>query len=286
MGRTHYFNQVFDYVECMACRSLYCDPMPDARTLAHMYGPAYGQQSETGAEVTDPKEPERVLLWLRSNPAGIFLDYGCGDGRLLAGAHALGWQAVGFELDAQVARRTAERTGVSVYSDLALLRREVRADVMNLGDVIEHLTDLEHQMPELLNVLKPGGILLAQGPLEANTNLFTLALRAQRFLRRSPPSQLPPYHVLLATAQGQRQFFRRFGLVEMEYDVREVDWPAPSRLNPRELKHPRAVVMFALRKASQMISRLSPGDLGNRYFYVGRLATASAAPLPAETAVG
>lgn len=50
-------------------------------------------------------------------------------------------------------------------------------DVLHLGDMIEHLTDLEHQFPEILRLIKPGGYLLAQGPLEAGPNLFTSVLK-------------------------------------------------------------------------------------------------------------
>jgi SAM-dependent methyltransferase len=273
LGATVYFEQRFEYVECLSCGTSYCDPMPDTRTLAHMYGPAYGSMPEATFDVGDPKEPQRVVDWLSKSPRGIFLDYGCGEGRLLKEALRAGWKAVGFELDPQVARRTAEQTGAEVFCDIAELRRQVRPDVMNLGDVIEHLTELRRQMPELLEILRPGGILLAQGPLEANANLFTLVLRGQRRLRQRPVADFPPYHVLLATGRGQRDFFRRFGLDELEYRISEVAWPAPSRLHAEDLARPRVFGMFALRRLSQFLSGLRPSNWGNRYFYAGRRGT-------------
>jgi SAM-dependent methyltransferase len=274
LGSTRYLGQQFDYAECLACRSLYCDPMPDERTVAQMYGTSYSTGCGTDVDLDDPRQPNQVTGWLgreaTGGAAGTFVDYGCGDGRLLRQAKALGWKAVGLELDPAVAQATAARTGTEVVADPRQLRERHLADVLHLGDVIEHLTDLAHQMPEILTALKPGGLLLAQGPLEANTNLFTLALRGQRVLRGSPPASYAPYHVLLATAEGQRTFFRRAGLVELEYKIDEVAWPAPPRLTRTQLRQPRALAMFTLRRASQLVSALRPNAWGNRYFYAGR----------------
>ncbi len=57
------------------------------------------------------------------------------------------------------------------------------ADVLHLGDVIEHMTKINEQMPEILKLIKPGGFLIAQGPLEANFNVFTLGIRLSRSFR-------------------------------------------------------------------------------------------------------
>jgi SAM-dependent methyltransferase len=270
MGATRYDQQRFDYVECQACRSLYCQPMPDDRTIARMYGTSYGTGCGTDLDIDDPKQNDHVTRWLDATPRGTFVDYGCGPGRWLTEARRLGWAAVGLELDAEVARSTAARTGAEVLTDPDQLRRRFPADALHLGDVVEHLTDLDRQMPGILASIKPGGVLLAQGPLEANPNLFTLALRAQRRLRGSPTAEFAPYHVLLATAEGQRRLFRRFGLQELEFRVEEVAWPAPSRLSGVQWRQPRAVAMFTLRRASQLVSALRPSMWGNRYFYIGR----------------
>ena len=263
--------RTFGYLECLSCRSLYCEPMPDSDTLARMYGPAYAQSFVDEPSVCDPKQPSRVVRWLEENAPGTFIDYGCGSGSLLAEAIRLKWRAVGVEFDAEVARAVSAETGARVVScaEIASLG-DCQADMLNLGDVIEHLTELSRQMPEILRLIKPGGLLLAQGPLEANANLFTIALRLSRFLRKPRQSEMAPYHVLLATARGQRQFFPRHGLEELEYSVDEVDWPAPHRLTLADFFRPRAVGLFVLRRVSRSVSALRPGRWGNRYFYAGR----------------
>ena len=269
LGSTWYRGREFPYVACRACGTLYCAPMPDAATLAQMYGADYTQEGGAG-HVENPKEPERVVAMLRRLTPGTFVDYGCGEGELLVEAERAGWRAAGVEFSEEVARRVSARTALPVYTRPHERADFPAADVLHLGDVIEHLTRLDEQMPDILRLLKPGGLLLAQGPLEANASLFTSALAGVRRLRRGRRTEMAPYHVLLATASGQREFFRRFGLEEIDYALREVAWPAPSSLSWADLVHPRAIGLFTLRRVSQVLSALRPDRWGNRYFYVGR----------------
>lgn len=273
LGSTNFANRHFDYLECSGCQSLYCAPMPDAETLSLMYGTSYGVAGGNH-QINDPRDFERIVSWLRKQTPGMFFDFGCGAGETLRAALSIGWKAMGLEYDPAVAARTSAATGARVLSALDASTVGV-ADVLNVGDVIEHLTDPLTQMREVLRTLKPGGILLAQGPLEANRNLLTLALRVGGKLRPRA-STMPPYHVTLATARGQREFFTQLGLQELEFDVTEVDWPAPSRISPRDLRNPRTTALFALRRVSTAVKSLGVPDWGNRYFFAGRRAVAAA----------
>jgi len=270
LGATVYNGREFPYVECLACSSLYCEPMPDEETLAQMYGPSYAMSFSPDPAIEDPKEPQRVLDWLRKTERGTFIDYGCGEGQLLQAAAETAWNAVGIEFDEEVVRRLADRTGLKVMTSATALDSEPIADVLHLGDVIEHMTNINEQMPAVLKLIKPGGLLIAQGPLEANFNIFTMGVRFSRSLRPSAKSNLAPYHVMLATKQGQEECFSRFDLTKQEFDVTEVSWPAPTRLLRSDLSRPRAVGLFALRRVSQAVSAIQ-SEWGNRYFYVGRI---------------
>src|SRR6185503_19821688 len=216
LGATVYNGREFPYVECLACSSLYCEPMPDEETLAHMYGPSYAMSFSPDPSIDDPKEPQRVLDWLRKTERGTFIDYGCGEGQLLQAAAETAWNAVGIEFDEVVVRRLADRTGLKVMTSATALDSEPIADVLHLGDVIEHMTNINEQMPAVLKLVNPGGLLIAQGPLEANFNIFTMGVRFSRSLRPSAKSNLAPYHVMLATKQGQEECFSRFDLTKQE----------------------------------------------------------------------
>jgi SAM-dependent methyltransferase len=241
--------------------------MPDDDMLRRLYGADYANAA-ADASVEDPKQPQRVLEYLSSRTPGTFVDFGCGSGFLLREAARLGWTSFGVEYDPLIAETVAKTTGVPVFA-AAAIPASLRPDVLHLGDVIEHLTRLDEQMPRILDLLAPGGTLVAQGPLEANPTLFNLAVRAARGLRRRREASMPPYHVLLATRRGQRRFFERFGLRELTFSLSEVAWPAPSRLGAGDLRSPRRVGLFVASIASRAASRLAPHRLGNRYFYVG-----------------
>jgi SAM-dependent methyltransferase len=269
LGSTYYRGRQFDYVECRSCGTMYCDPMPNDETLAQMYGIGYSEAFQEDPHIDDPKEPGRTLEWLGRLGGGTFIDYGCGEGALLVQAAKLGWRPYGVEFDPEVAERVEGRTSFKIFSDPSALLNEAGspADVLHLGDVIEHLTALDRQMPEILRLLKPGGLLLAQGPLEGNPNLFLAMMRLSRSIRKRRRYEMAPYHVFLATAVGHRTLFRRFGLEELEYSIHEVSWPAPSKISMSDLGSKRTIGLFAARRLSQLVSKLFPGKLGNRYYY-------------------
>lgn len=273
LGSTIYDGCTYTYLECEVCGSLYCDPMPHSEVLARLYGPEYQDvlaDHENGGE-REISSVIRHLSAVHQSAPGLFVDYGCGRGQLLQEASRLGWRAVGVEFDREVAASVARETGIEVVGgDEAHRSLRGRADVLHLGDVIEHLTAIHEQMPAVIDLIAPGGILIAQGPLESNTNLFTFALWLARTAGRARSAAMPPYHVLLATAAGQRGLFRRFGLRLLSFEVSEVAWPAPQRIGLRDIGNVRTVGMFTLRLVSQFFSRIGPRDWGNRYFYVGQ----------------
>lgn len=242
--------------------------MPDKQTLTEMYGPGYAMSFAPDPSVDDPKEPEKVLKLLSTKSSGTLVDYGCGKGELLTAAAKLGWNVMGVEFDEEVVRQLRERLGVRVITSQEALSTPPVADVLHLGDVIEHMTKINQQMPAVLKLIKSDGRLVAQGPLEGNFNVFTLGIRLSRSLRSSP-IEMAPYHVILATKLGQEECFRRFDLKAEEFSVTEVSWPAPSRLSTSDLAKPRAVGLYGLRRLSQGVSTIQP-RWGNRYFYVGR----------------
>ncbi len=268
-----YAGIVFPYAECLECRSMYCDPMPGPATLAAMYGPEYETAFAEAAngDVGDPKNPVHSLEWLKRTPTGTFVDYGCGKGALLTAAVNLGWRAIGIELDSAVAKRVEATTGCTVLAASAAseLRGPI-ADVLHLGDVIEHLTEVDTTMSNVFGLLKPGGILLAQGPLEGNFNIYAACMRIMRRLRGGRPTSMAPYHVILATSKGQQLLFERLGLHSLEYLISEVEWPAPSRLMASDIAKPRVAMLFALRSLSMAVTALNRQSWGNRYFYAGR----------------
>lgn len=247
--------------------------MPDDDLLSLMYGPEYGAVEPGHYDVDSPRDTTAVIDVLKRHPPGRIVDFGCGHGDLLVAiAKETAWTPIGVEFEAAVAARVQARTGAQVltYADLLAGRLE-DIQALHMGDVIEHLTELDQQMPSLLEVVEGGGFVLAEGPLQGGPTLFEASIQPAQGVRASSPVSMPPHHVLQETGRGQRSFFRRHGLTEETYVVYEVDWPAPSRLSRSDLSHPRTVALFSLRQASRRLSRVM--SWGNRYRYVGRTPT-------------
>ena len=264
----------FRYVKCVRCGSLYCSPMPEPEMLQRMYGSSYKSAFSHGTNrnIEDPKEPNKCLDWLRKQGTGTFLDYGCGAGTLLEEAAKGGWRPVGVELDGQVARQVEERTGFCVLTAEAADSTDGHiAVVLHLGEVLEHLTEMQNHLPRIIRLVKPGGLLLAQGPLEGNFNLFAACCGLSRRLRPWHRTEMAPYHVLMATSKGQRLLFQRFGLSELEYLLHEVSWPAQSKLTIADIARPKQAILYAIRQLSIGLSTLNHKKWGNRYFYAGRV---------------
>jgi 2-polyprenyl-3-methyl-5-hydroxy-6-metoxy-1,4-benzoquinol methylase len=233
-----------------------------------MYGADYAVGPDP-YDVDSPRDNIEVVEVLKAQPPGRLLDFGCRDGALLevVGAETA-WAMIGVEFDHTVVALTAQRTGVEVFTYPDFLRGDVgRFDAIHLGDVLEHLTDLDSQMPALLSSLRPGGLVLAEGPLQAGPSIFEVTVQATQALRSHKPVFQPPHHVIQATAHGQRRLFARHDLTELSWHLYEVDWPAPSRLRRSDLSHPRTMALRALRVISQATATVA--GFGNRYRYVG-----------------
>jgi hypothetical protein len=176
------------------------------------------------------------------------------------------------EFEPSVARSLSARLGLPVLavSDWPAVAGLGLADVVHLGDVIEHLTQPQETIRSVLSILRPGGIMIAQGPLEAGPSFFAAAMQYRQRLAQPAPRAMAPYHTLMATVTGQRRFFARMGLEEIEYSVSEVAWPAPEHMTLSDLACPRRLALWALMRFSRALSRASPRACGNRYFFEGR----------------
>src|SRR5215203_6092630 len=107
--------------------------MPDEVLLHFMYGADSKKDDGSSLYVENPKEPNRVLEILARDPAGTFVDYGCGNGELLVEATKLGWNAVGVELDQKVALKMEGTTGLRIFTDPNTASDFPAADVLHLA---------------------------------------------------------------------------------------------------------------------------------------------------------
>lgn len=264
--KVNYDGHSFQFAECAGCQSLICDPMPSQATLRKMYDLSYREDDPEPRETGISKKFDEVIGVLDNLEPGTFIDYGCGEGKLLQRVRAMGWNVIGVDFNPGLSA-DVQSEGIKVFSIDDEIRRQ--ADVVHLGDVLEHLTELKTQFPKILELVKPGGLLIAHGPLEANPNVFFRMIRFIKKLRGNPPTEMAPYHVILATSKGQLTLFKRAHLRAEDFRVTEIAFPAFEAWAFRDLRNLRATALFALRKISQLTGAK---NTGNRFFYVGRKA--------------
>jgi len=147
---------------------------------------------------------------------------------------------------------------------------DIQADLIHLGDVVEHLTEPDVTFRTALGMLRPGGVVVAQGPLENNRTVFGAIKQAVGRVRPHRVREGIPTHVILATEAGQRAFFQRHGLVTERFEVSEVWWPAPRTIAACK-RRPRLLALHLTRRLSLVLGSILPGTWGDRYFYIGRL---------------
>ena len=95
---------VFDFAECLSCGSLACSPMPDEAVLARMYDESYCEDPATAGEPASSLEKfSEVLEFIDRLPRGQFIDYGCGDGKLLVEMRSRGWDVLGVDFNPDLA---------------------------------------------------------------------------------------------------------------------------------------------------------------------------------------
>lgn len=243
--------------------------MPTPAVLHAIYGPTYLFSEGPDLDAEEQRDCGEINELLASHRPGTFIDYGCGRGATLKEAARLGWRPMGIEFSAASAERLTAETGLPVFPASASSQFAGGADVLHLGDVLEHLPDPRAELERnILPLLKRGGHLLVRGPLR-EYNFFGLILTAKHILAPPDGALPPPFHVLLPTPSAQRTFLKSLALEEVSFRVAETPWPAPPSLVAAATSL-RAFSLYACRQISRALSMASRGRLGNRFVFVGR----------------
>jgi SAM-dependent methyltransferase len=212
---------------------VFVDPVPDAETFARIYDKsAYHDRYYDGGVGVDCSESVR-LLRQHLKPGATVLDYGCGLGSFLKACSSQGLVPFGVEFDGEAASFAAQNANCEVISVEAFSQstRIPNFDAIHLGDVLGHLPDPAGTLKRLLKLLKPGGVLFIEGPLEVNPSPVFWVARifgaVKRLIKPAFISNNPPTMLFRTDARSQMAFFTRVekSLSLHYWQVYETGWP-------------------------------------------------------------
>ncbi|MGH2951621.1 MAG: class I SAM-dependent methyltransferase [Solirubrobacterales bacterium] len=111
---------------------------------------------------------DRAVRHLPRPRAGVtLLDVGCGDGRFVNRANAMGWRASGIDVDARAvdgSRRRGLPVEAAELGDLVHRTPAPRFDAITMSHVVEHLYDPLEALELSRRLLKPGGVIWIATP--------------------------------------------------------------------------------------------------------------------------
>lgn len=267
-------------MHCTNCGLHYIDPIPNEEDLLKMYPPSY----QDGIDPTLAKDPYKKLIGLRYSYGyqfdlikrhkikGEFLDYGCGAANFLINAKSAELLFDGAEFNHKHVEVLREKLpGNRFFTIEELNQNQKKYDLIRISNVFEHFTQPKQEFETLIKLLKPGGYLLVEGPIEMN---FTLAklfrqlyFRIRKNINKAFIANHTPTHIVFTNRQNQKDFFLEQGLQLLHWNISEAEWPFPSTFE--SAKGLVGKINFLIARLSMLLSKSNP-RWGNTFIYLGQ----------------
>lgn len=224
VGEYHASKSGFDIISCETCRFMHAIPIPTEEELKKFYEnhfytdekPLYFTQYEEDLEWWNFSYQERYDLFekiLSPNRRRI-LDVGSGPGYFLLQGKGRGWETLGVE-PSLVATNYSRELGITVINSAftdEMAKTLGTFDVINFGEVLEHVPHPEKTLKAAYSLLSPGGLLCVIVPNDYNP--FQRALtKIDEF---KPWWVAPPVHLNYFNFETLSNLFDRCGFCEVD----------------------------------------------------------------------
>ncbi|MEZ4774342.1 MAG: class I SAM-dependent methyltransferase [Bacteroidia bacterium] len=197
---------------CESCGHMFADVKADLSHTKAVYSDEY---FEGGKDGYPDYFLEKNLLIKRGEgygkvvnkymKPGYMLDVGAAAGFLLKGFHNTGWQGVGVEPNAKMAKfgQTEMKLDI-INSPVELFRSEKKFDLVTMIQVLPHFFDLKKGLQVLADHTKPGGYWLIE---TWNRESLTAKITKESWHEYSPPSVLHWFSPESLTDVGKKMGF-------------------------------------------------------------------------------
>ena len=159
-------------VRCSSCGLAQSQDFPNNEELDKLY--------KSQAIYNPPSDEE--FAWLESSFGHIaadleklgiqgqrVLEIGCNAGYALSALTKAGYQAVGIEWNPDCVTYAREQQGLRVYQDIKEINPDEKFDVLFLSHIIEHITELDDFLKNLLPYLADDGVIYIKVPNYGST---------------------------------------------------------------------------------------------------------------------
>jgi SAM-dependent methyltransferase len=278
LAMAYEFRGRFPAAACARCGMRFLRVQPARESLGELYSASYFE-SDFRCGRSDASYGDEAAF--RAENAGLLdafdryvpprvgrrlLEIGCAAGWLLKHARERGWTVRGVELSPEAVAH-ARGLGLDVFRGelVEAALPDGSADLVYLGDVLEHVPDCRELLVEIARVLAPGGILYLRGPITTNSLARSLALSVAGVLGRTIVLREPPYHLWEFTPGSLAWLLRDVGFELVESRQGKIP---PGKPHGRKSALERAA-MFALDAVNLPLTR-SFNVKGDRITLVAR----------------
>ncbi len=267
-----YNGKRFQYLQCKDCKLVFIDPLPNADDLQKMFPPEY--HPEGGEVEIRTYYHDQVRIIKEHSTLTNIADFGCGPGHFLSflEKQCKGLTLTGIEYTQRmVDQLKQQKPGMSfiTYEDFQK-NTTPQYDIIRLSHVFIHLTDPVAGLRNIVNQLKPGGLLMVDGPIERNFTFGRWMMDIYFFLRKNMGGKFetdyPPYLVTQTNRSNQKKILEQTGFSPIQWRVFDGRWPFPESLKSA---HPVHVTKYILGSMSLLLSKMVPG-FGKFFLWTGK----------------
>lgn len=207
---------------CQNCGLVFVWPQPSIDELKIIYSIEQGYFKTAQANLSDTSPTASINLHNFLQNIGVssgkLLDVGCSTGKLIFHLRKLGWDVAGCDLN-EGALKVAQANGLDVYRgtlDTNYYAPE-SFDVINMGDVLEHVCSPNEFLNAAYRILRPNGILVIRTP-NASCSFATSTLVLARLTGFPWPHSEAPYHLYEFSPKSITTLLKRnsFDLIKIE----------------------------------------------------------------------